>query len=102
MTSKPLAMLAILAAPLVSARKMTLVNSCKQTIWPGVYASPGPMPDHATGWEMVPGSQEVVEVSDHWQSGRFWARTGCTVQDGLFQCLTGDCHVGTQGESHAW
>lgn len=86
----------LLAQP-ATARKITIKNSCAYVIWPGVYAKPGPAPEHASGWRLDSGATEVLDVSDNWQSGRIWARTGCTQQDGLFSCLTGNCGNGPQG-----
>lgn len=83
--------------PLAAGRKITIINSCRQTVWPGIFANPGPMPNHPTGWEMKPGEKEEIEVSDHWESGRVHVRTGCTVQDGNFDCLTGNCGIGGGG-----
>jgi hypothetical protein len=37
-------------------------------------------------------------VDDGWVAGRIWARTGCVVQNGVFQCLTGGCGAGTGGD----
>lgn len=85
--------------PLAVARKITVVNSCRQTVWPGIFANPGPMPNHETGWELKPGASSEIDVDEHWESGRIWARTGCTVQDGKFDCLTGNCASGGGGTS---
>lgn len=46
---------------------------------------------------MESGSSEDVEVSDSWTAGRIWARTGCVIQDGNFDCLTGNCGKGPGG-----
>ena len=46
---------------------------------------------------MKPGESEDVEVDDKWNAGRIWARTGCVVQDGQFDCLTGNCGEGAGG-----
>lgn len=91
-----------LLLPTVVGRKITVVNSCRQTVWPGVYANPGPMPDTETGWELEPGASSSFEVSEHWTAGRVFGRTGCVVQDGKFDCLSGNCRTGETGESMLW
>ncbi|ORX40766.1 thaumatin family-domain-containing protein [Kockovaella imperatae] len=88
----------LMASQVVFSRKITVKNSCKTTVWPGMHTGGGTAPDHVTGWEAVPGSEETFEVADNWTAGRIWARTGCVVQDGNFQCLTGQCGSGEGGD----
>ncbi|CAJ1968857.1 unnamed protein product [Sphenostylis stenocarpa] len=45
------------------------------------------------GFELAPGGSDSVDVPSPW-SGRFWARTGCSKNDGGFTCATGDCGSG--------
>lgn len=35
-----------------------------------------------------------MDVPSPWTSGRFWARTGCSNNNGKFSCATGDCASG--------
>ncbi|WVQ79506.1 hypothetical protein IAT38_001605 [Cryptococcus sp. DSM 104549] len=95
----PLTLLALLPLlPLPSlARTITIKNSCPSTLWPGMHTGAGAIPSQATGWELAAGGQTVFEVADDWTAGRIWARTGCVVQDGKFQCLTGQCASGDGG-----
>nr|KIR46999.1 hypothetical protein I312_03895 [Cryptococcus bacillisporus CA1280] len=52
----------------------------------------------ATGWELAAGGQTKFTMPDDWTAGRIWARTGCVDQDGIFQCLTGQCGSGENGD----
>lgn len=52
----------------------------------------------ATGWELAAGVQTKFTVPDDWTAGRIWVRTGCVDQDGIFQCLTGQCGSGENGD----
>lgn len=67
----------------------TLVNSCPYQIWPGVSGTP---PLGAGGFALAPGQSSVLNPSPGW-SGRIWARTGCSFDQGTGQgpCATGDC-----------
>ncbi|WWD20055.1 hypothetical protein CI109_104528 [Kwoniella shandongensis] len=81
-----------------SARQITVINSCASTIWPGLFTAPSSIqPSQPTGWELVSGQKTVFQVDENWTAGRIWARTGCVVQDGTFQCLTGNCGSGGGG-----
>ena len=55
-------------------------------------------PEQETGWELKSKEFTEFKVEDDWTAGRIWARTGCTVQDGRFQCLTGGCGQGEGGD----
>ncbi|WVQ75229.1 hypothetical protein IAR50_004841 [Cryptococcus sp. DSM 104548] len=79
------------------ARQITVKNSCSSTIWPGMHTGAGEAPTQATGWELASGDSTVFQVPDNWQAGRIWARTDCVIQDGKFQCLTGQCGSGDGG-----
>lgn len=87
-----------LQASLATARKITVKNSCGTTIWPGMHTGGTNAPQQVTGWVLTPGTYNEFEVADDWTAGRIWARTGCTIQDGKFQCLTGGCGLGTGGD----
>lgn len=71
-----------------SARVFTIVNNCKETIWPAVI--PG---DHFDGGGFVlkPHQSAVYTAPVGW-SGRIWARTGCKFDSsGNGPCQTGAC-----------
>ncbi|KIR56462.1 thaumatin family protein [Cryptococcus gattii Ru294] len=80
------------------ARQITVKNSCTSTIWPGLHTGEGTIPGQVTGWELAAGGQTKFTVPDDWTAGRIWARTGCVDQDGIFQCLTGQCGSGENGD----
>ena len=86
--------------PSALARMITVKNSCSSTIWPGMNTggTGGDVPSQPTGWQMTAGQTSSFTVSDNWTAGRIWARTGCAVQNGNFQCLTGGCGPGTNGD----
>ncbi len=87
----------LLVAVQAWSRQITVLNSCATTMWPGMHTGSGTIPSQATGWEMKSGTVTHFEVADDWTAGRIWARTGCVMQDGKFQCLTGQCGDGTGG-----
>jgi hypothetical protein len=81
------------------ARQITVINSCGTTIWPAFFTGStiGLPESQANGWELASGVNTVFRVGDDWTAGRIWARTGCMIQDGRFQCLTGGCGTGENG-----
>ncbi|XWS55903.1 hypothetical protein CRYUN_Cryun09bG0040000 [Craigia yunnanensis] len=70
----------------------TLNNNCNFTVWPGILTSSGP-PLHTTGFELASNASSILDVPATW-SGRLWPRTQCTIENGKFQCATGDCASG--------
>ncbi|OCF74263.1 hypothetical protein I204_04633 [Kwoniella mangroviensis CBS 8886] len=78
-------------------REITVKNSCKTTIWPGLYTgNDTTIPNQITGWQLQPKQSTSFQVPGNWTAGRIWARTGCTIDErGLFVCLTGSCGNGT-------
>ncbi|AAW43473.2 conserved hypothetical protein [Cryptococcus deneoformans JEC21] len=94
----PSLLLPLLLIPSPFARQITVKNSCSSTIWPGMHTGGSFIPDQATGWELAAGGQTEFTVPEDWTAGRIWARTGCVVQDGVFQCLTGQCGSGENGD----
>ncbi|KIR29579.1 thaumatin family protein [Cryptococcus deuterogattii 99/473] len=94
----PSLLLALLIISSSFARQITVKNSCTSTIWPGLHTGEGTIPGQATGWELAAGGQTKFTVPDNWTAGRIWARTGCVDQDGIFQCLTGQCGSGENGD----
>ncbi|OXG81108.1 thaumatin family protein [Cryptococcus neoformans Gb118] len=94
----PSLLLPLLLIPSSFARQITVKNSCSSTIWPGMHTGGSIIPDQATGWELAAGGQTKFTVPEDWTAGRIWARSGCVVQDGAFQCLTGQCGSGENGD----
>ncbi|GLU01026.1 hypothetical protein SLE2022_183530 [Rubroshorea leprosula] len=70
------------------ARVFTIINDCKETIWPGV--TPGDN-FNGGGFELKSGQSIVFNAPVGW-SGRIWGRTGCKFdKNGNGSCQTGDC-----------
>lgn len=85
-----------------SARIFTIINNCKETIWPGVF--PGAN-FNGGGFELKPGQSIVYTAPVSW-SGRIWGRTGCNFdKNGNGSCQTGACGItlkcGASGETPA-
>ncbi|XP_062098955.1 pathogenesis-related thaumatin-like protein 3.5 [Humulus lupulus] len=71
-----------------SARMFTIINNCKETIWPGV--TPGEN-FNGGGFALKPGQSIVFTAPVAW-SGRIWGRTGCKFdKSGVGPCQTGAC-----------
>ncbi|KAL5715282.1 hypothetical protein ACHQM5_017120 [Ranunculus cassubicifolius] len=71
-----------------SARVFTIVNDCKETVWPAVF--PGEYFDGG-GFSLAPGQSKVFTAPVSW-SGRIWGRTGCSFdKSGVGLCQTGRC-----------
>ncbi|GER42329.1 pathogenesis-related thaumatin superfamily protein [Striga asiatica] len=72
----------------------TFVNKCESTVYPGILANAGSPTLVTTGFELPPDSTRSFSAPAGW-SGRFWARTACTLSgSGQISCLTGDCGTG--------
>ncbi|XP_044488434.1 pathogenesis-related thaumatin-like protein 3.5 isoform X2 [Mangifera indica] len=71
-----------------SARRIIIVNVCKETVWPGIFAW-GDY-DGGEGFALKPGLSNFYNASDKW-SGRIWARTGCSFSNSTSSCQTGGC-----------
>ncbi|KAL0369236.1 UNVERIFIED_CONTAM: Pathogenesis-related thaumatin-like protein 3.5 [Sesamum calycinum] len=70
------------------ARVFTIVNYCKETIWPAV--TPGEN-FNGGGFTLKPGQTIVFTAPVGW-SGRIWGRTGCNFdRNGNGSCQTGAC-----------
>uniref|UniRef100_A0ACD5Y2R8 Uncharacterized protein n=1 Tax=Avena sativa TaxID=4498 RepID=A0ACD5Y2R8_AVESA len=78
----------------------TFTNRCGGTVWPGVLANSGSPPLETTGFALASGEARSLAAPAGW-SGRFWARTGCSFDDGASggKCATGDCGSG-EAECH--
>ncbi|KAI4337779.1 hypothetical protein L6164_016154 [Bauhinia variegata] len=71
-----------------SARIFTIVNNCKETLWPAV--TPGDN-FNGGGFVLKPGQSKVFTAPVGWV-GRIWARTGCNFdKNGNGSCQTGAC-----------
>ncbi|XP_022885825.1 pathogenesis-related protein 5-like [Olea europaea var. sylvestris] len=71
-----------------SARIFTIINHCRETIWPAVF--PGEY-FNGGGFALRPGESRVFTAPVSW-SGRIWARTGCNFdRSGNGPCQTGSC-----------
>ncbi|KAM2449731.1 hypothetical protein PS1_019803 [Malus domestica] len=69
-----------------SARTFTIVNNCKETVWPAVIPA-----DNFTAGSFVlkPGQSILFTAPVSW-SGRIWGRTGCNFdKNGNGSCQTG-------------
>ncbi|KAL0912778.1 hypothetical protein M5K25_016181 [Dendrobium thyrsiflorum] len=72
----------------------TIINNCRQTIWPGILSGAGIPLLSTTGFELQSGQWHSIEAPSSW-SGRLWARTSCVFDDSKPGfCLTGDCGTG--------
>ncbi|KAL5710902.1 hypothetical protein ACHQM5_021411 [Ranunculus cassubicifolius] len=69
----------------------TLVNNCHYPIWPGIQANSGHFLPEQGGFYLPPLSHRSFPAPTSQWSGRMWARTGCTSNNGHFICATGDC-----------
>ncbi|KAJ1386135.1 Thaumatin family [Sesbania bispinosa] len=71
-----------------SSKIFTIVNNCKETIWPGITRSDNLSGD---GFTLKPGQSTVYTAAIGW-SGRIWGRTGCNFDNnGNGKCQTGGC-----------
>ncbi|ONI34871.1 hypothetical protein PRUPE_1G503200 [Prunus persica] len=72
-----------------SARIFTIINNCKETVWPAV--TPGE--SFNGGGFMLKQGQSVIFTAPVSWSGRIWGRTGCNFdnKNGNTSCQTGDC-----------
>ncbi|KAF8411808.1 hypothetical protein HHK36_004367 [Tetracentron sinense] len=71
-----------------SARIFTIINDCKETIWPAII----PGENFGAGGFLLKPSQSVVFTAPVGWSGRIWGRTGCNFdKNGNGTCQTGSC-----------
>lgn len=79
-----------LLAPRLSgcgATVFTLVNKCRETVWPGILPN---IPNQEAGFVLQSGKSQKMKTSA-W-SGRIWGRSGCNFDSsGAGSCETGDC-----------
>ncbi|KAL7222849.1 hypothetical protein ACSBR1_024527 [Camellia fascicularis] len=71
-----------------SARIFTLINDCKETIWPAI--TPG---ENFNGGDFaLKSGQSIVLTAPVGWSGRIWGQTGCNFdKNGNGMCQTGRC-----------
>lgn len=72
--------------------QLTIVNNCKETIWPGLLGTRGKITPQNGGFRLCSSEQLVINLPQNW-SGRIWGRQGCCSDEktGKFSCQTGDC-----------
>lgn len=73
-----------------SAKNITIVNVCKETVWPGIITHGNNY--RGDGFTLKPGQSASYGATDGW-SGRIWARTGCNFNNNnsTSTCQTGNC-----------
>ncbi|MQJ84067.1 hypothetical protein EI014_25165, partial [Escherichia coli] len=76
--------------------KVTFTNKCPYTVWPGTLTGDQKPQLSTTGFELASGASNSVDLPAPW-SGRFWARTECSNNNGKFSCATADCASGQVG-----
>ncbi|KAK9286060.1 hypothetical protein L1049_014439 [Liquidambar formosana] len=70
------------------ARVFTLVNECKETIWPGITHGEA---FNASGFALKAGQSAIFTPPAGW-GGRIWGRTSCNFdKNGNGTCQTGSC-----------
>ncbi|MFS8006840.1 putative Thaumatin family [Helianthus anomalus] len=85
---------ALFSLCVISLATFTIMNNCKQTVWPGILSNAGIAPLETTGFALQNGESKVLNVPSSW-GGRLWGRTHCFQDlDGKFTCGTGDCGSG--------
>ncbi|KAL9244859.1 hypothetical protein vseg_018580 [Gypsophila vaccaria] len=79
----------------VNGTTFTFINKCDTTIWPGILSNTGSPKLDPTGFDLPSATSRTLQAPTGW-SGRFWARTGCTLNpsSNLFYCATADCGSG--------
>ncbi|CAO2812933.1 unnamed protein product [Amaranthus hypochondriacus] len=82
-------LIAISSGPWFSeCTNFTIVNRCKETIWPGIIPSEN---ISTTGLALKSGQSTVFTAPSGWH-GRIWGRTGCSFDSSnKGTCLTGGC-----------
>jgi len=86
-------LMALIGVTNVTGYNMVVKNQCRQTIYVGVQAVTGTLPERG-GFRLDAGRQQTVTLPEANWNGRFWARTGCDNTGS--NCDTGDCGGGIQ------
>lgn len=71
----------------------TFTNKCSYPVWPAALSNAGKPQFPSTGFRLANGASQSLAAPAGW-AGRFWARTGCTDNNGRLTCATGDCGSG--------
>ncbi|XP_028092952.1 pathogenesis-related protein 5-like [Camellia sinensis] len=67
----------------------TILNNCKETIWPGITANDNLTSDN--GFALKPSQSAIFTAPSSW-GGRIWGRTGCNFdKNNVGTCQTGSC-----------
>ncbi|XP_047049532.1 protein P21-like [Lolium rigidum] len=75
----------LLTVASTDAATITVLNKCSYTVWPAAFPVGG-------GTKLDPGKSWSFQAPAGTQSGRIWARTGCSFDgSGAGSCTTGDC-----------
>lgn len=69
-------------------RSITVVNNCRDVIWPGLFSQAGSA--SSGGFELHPQEQQVVNVTNDWD-GRMFARQGCVFNSTMAACQVCNC-----------
>ncbi|KAI3834820.1 hypothetical protein MKW92_022868 [Papaver armeniacum] len=81
----------------VFSATFTIINKCRQTLWPGILSTTTTSPLNTTGFQLQKDESRIITVPSSW-SGRFWGRTNCSQNStGNFSCISGDCGSGKVG-----
>ncbi|KAL5725214.1 hypothetical protein ACHQM5_008381 [Ranunculus cassubicifolius] len=79
-----------------SARVFTIINNCKDTVWPGI--TPGDYFDGG-GFSLIPGQSKIFTAPLSW-TGRIWGRTGCSFnKSGVGMMCHADVSMTSAGRS---
>ncbi|XP_016512056.1 pathogenesis-related thaumatin-like protein 3.5 [Nicotiana tabacum] len=80
-----------LGVKLSECANITIINYCKETVWPGITPKNNFSGD---GFELKQGQSAVFTAPTGW-SGRIWGRTGCDFdKNNNGTCQTGRCGTG--------
>ncbi|XP_040995840.1 thaumatin-like protein 1b [Juglans microcarpa x Juglans regia] len=85
----------ILKGPSAQSARITFNNNCTYTIWLGTLTTNQKPQLSTTRFELAPkATSRSLDVQAPW-NGRFWARTGCSMDaSGKFSCSTANCDSG--------
>ncbi|XP_021719620.1 cysteine-rich receptor-like protein kinase 25 isoform X2 [Chenopodium quinoa] len=76
------------------ATKITIVNNCTYTVWPGIISTINSSVKVPTGFPLLKGESKIINIQFNW-AGSIWGRTLCSFDhNGNFSWETGDCGTG--------
>ncbi|MCO5570748.1 hypothetical protein L7F22_024476 [Adiantum nelumboides] len=90
-----------------NATWLSLINTCKQPVWPASQPMRPGIPvlgNGSDGFELPPRERRTLELPATW-AGRIWGRTGCNFSNlvnGTYNCLAGECGVGCSMQCDWW